>query len=104
MLTRIGPGHIPAIDHPITEQHAAGDVAAMQWLQLDRERLAENRAATLLDQPDPRRRDEDRDGDDAVELKLGEQKHPLDEAVVGRTRAAQDESEDGAENKIEPAS
>src|SRR6185295_15613724 len=52
------------------EQHAAGDVAAMLRLQLDRDGTAERRASVAFDQPDARRGDRDRGADDAVQLRL----------------------------------
>jgi len=73
----------------------------MKRLRLDRETPPEDGATAPLDQPDPRSGDEHSDGDDAVELKLGEEKHPLYEAVVRRARSTEDETEDGAQNEID---
>ena len=101
MLTRIGPGHMPVIDHPMPNSHSACNVPAMKRFQLDRDTTPENRPTPLFDQPDSRRTHAYSHGEDAVELKLREQEHPLNEAVVGGTGAAQDEPEDGAEHQIE---
>src|SRR5690606_20914242 len=83
------------------EQKPPDDVAAMARLALEVERLPEERPAAPLQQPEPRRGDEDRDADDSIELEALEQEHALDHVVVAGAGTAQDEAEQRAENEVE---
>jgi DNA repair photolyase len=95
--TRAHAGDRPAD----AEEHAAERVAPVKRFQLEGERRATNRAAAAANPPHDRRRQHDGRADDAVELEALEEEHRLDEVVVGRAGAAEDEAEKRSEEHVD---